>query len=136
MAADPREAVVRAKDHRDGVPADDPPDPLLELLVAREVRLLLRADRVDVARLGQRRQADVELARALEQLVDEEAGAALALLLDDLVEGGEPFLGLGRVDVGQLVLEFVEVHGSWAPVGAEAHARLRRIGVGRIVRPV
>ena len=99
VAADPAEAVVRAEDHRDRVPADDPADPELDLLVTREERLLLRADRVDVAGLGQRRQADVQLARALEQLVDEEAGPALALLADELVERVEPFLGLGRVDV-------------------------------------
>ena len=69
MAADARVGVVRAEHHRDGVPADDPPDPLLQRLVAREERLLLRADRVDVARLGERRQADVQLAGPLQELV-------------------------------------------------------------------
>ena len=82
----PENFVVRAQDHRDRVPADDPPDPPLHLLVAREGRLLLGADRVDVAGLGQRRQPDVELAGALEQLVEEEARAGLAFLLDDVVE--------------------------------------------------
>ena len=53
-----------------------------------KARLLLRADGVDVAGLGQRRQPDLELAGALEQLVDEEPGAGLALLLDHLVERG------------------------------------------------
>ena len=72
-----------------------PPDAQLHRLVAREVGLLLGADRVDVAGLGQRRQADLELAGALEQLVDEEPGPALALLLDDLVERGDPVVGLG-----------------------------------------
>jgi hypothetical protein len=49
---------------------------VLDLLVTREEGLLLRADRVDVAGLGERRQPDVELASALEELVDEEPGAA------------------------------------------------------------
>jgi hypothetical protein len=111
VAADPRIAVVRPEDHRDGVPADQPPDPSLELLVAREIRLLLRADRVDVPGLGERRQTDVELTGPLEELEHEEPGPVLALVPNDLVEGVEPLLGLLRVDVGQLVLELVEVHG-------------------------
>ena len=67
VATDARRAAVGAQDHRHGVPADHPPDAVLHLLVARELGLLLRRDRVDVARRGQRRQAEVELARALEQ---------------------------------------------------------------------
>ena len=122
VTADPGELVVGPQDHRHRVPADQPPDPALELLVARERRLLLGADRVDVARLGQRRQTDLELARALEQLVDEEARAHLAFLGDDLVERGEPVLGLGRVDVRELVLEFVEVHAVGAPDGLRFRA--------------
>src|SRR5437868_5094634 len=118
MATDASEAVVRPEDHRDRVPADDSADPELDLLVPREERLLLGADRVDVPRLRQRRQADVELPRALQQLVHQEPGPALALLLDELVERVEPLLGLGRVDVGQLVLELVEIH-PWASGGLE-----------------
>jgi hypothetical protein len=110
VAADARELVVGPKDHRDRVPADDPPDAQLHRLVAREGGLLFRADRVDVAGLRQRRQPDLELASALEQLVDEEPGSGLALLLDHLVERRHPVVGLGRVDVGKLVLEFVEIH--------------------------
>src|SRR5450759_3850210 len=74
VATQTGEAGVRPEDHRDRVPADDPADPELDRLVAREVRLLLRADRVDVAGLGQRRQPDVELSGALEELVNQEAG--------------------------------------------------------------
>ena len=110
VTADPRVAVVGAQDHRDRVPADDASDAQLHRLVAREGGLLFRADRIDVARLGQRRQPDLELTRALEELVDEEPGASLALLLDHLVERRHPVLGLSRVDVGKLVLELVEIH--------------------------
>ena len=101
-----------------------PADPPLHRLVAREGRLLLGADRVDVAGLGQRRQPDLELAGALEQLVDEEPRAALAFLLDDLVERGDPVVGLVRVDVGQLVLELVEIHVV-RPVGRAPESRRR-----------
>jgi hypothetical protein len=111
VAADPGELAVRPQDHGGRVPADQPPDPPLDLLVAREERLLLGADRVDVAGLGERRQPDLELACALQQLVDEEPGTGFAGLLDDLVEGFHPILGFVRVDVRQLVLELIEVHG-------------------------
>ena len=102
--------LFAAQDHRHRVPADQPPDAALELLVAGEERLLLGADRVDVAGAGQARQPDVPLARALQQLEHQESGPVLALLVHDLVERVEPVLGLGLVDVGQLVLELVEVH--------------------------
>ena len=83
---------------------------MLDLLVARKERLLFRADRVDVPGLGQGRQPDVQLTGPLEQLVDEEPCPAFTLLPDELVEGIEPLLGLGRIDVRELVLEFVEGH--------------------------
>ena len=54
----------------------------------------------------------MQLPGALEQLVQEEAGALVAFLAVDLVERIQPLLGLGRVDVGQLLLELVEVHRS------------------------
>ena len=149
VAADPREPVVRPQDHRDRVPADDPADALLEGLIAREVGLLLRADRVDVARLGQRRQPDLQLAGALEQLVDEESRARLAFLLHHLVQRRHPVVGLGRVDIGELVLEFVEIHhGEGSPsspdlkvaVGErcddDAEPPRRRSDDGVAVRPI
>ena len=110
VPTDAGEPVVGAQDHRDGVPADDPADALLERLVTREVRFLLRADRVDVPGLGQRREPDLQLSGALEQLVDEEASARLAFLLHHLVQRRHPVVGLGRVDIGELVLELVEIH--------------------------
>src|SRR5439155_25515611 len=56
VPADALVVMVRANDHRDGVPTDHAPDAELHPLVAGEVRLLLRRDRVDVARLRERRQ--------------------------------------------------------------------------------
>ncbi len=110
VPADAREAHVRAQDHRNGVPADQPADAALQLLVAREPGLLLRADRVDVAGLREGRHADLELPGPLEQLEHEEPRAVLARLVQDLVQRLEPLPGLGLVDIGQLLLEVVDVH--------------------------
>src|SRR5207249_12073697 len=70
--------------------------------------LLLGRDRVDVARLGERREPDVQLAGSLEQLVEDEPGAFGAAGAHESVEGIHPLLRLRRVDVGKLVLELVE----------------------------
>ena len=110
VAADPGVGVVRAQHHRRCVPADEAADPALDGLVAGEGGFLLGADRVDVAGLGQRREADVALARPLEQLVGDEPGALGALLVEQLVERLDPVLGLRRIDVRELLLEVVAVH--------------------------
>ena len=124
VAAEAREPVVGPQDHRHRVPADEPPDAPLQRLVAREPRLLLGADRVDVAGLREGRDADVALAGPLQQLVHQEPGAVLALLVQDLVQRVEPLAGLDLVDVGQLLLEVVDVHrgsvGAWAALARAA----------------
>ena len=106
----PVNLLFAAEDHRDRVPADEPADAALELLVAGEVRLLLRADGVDVPGVGEGRQPDLELARPLQELEQQEPRPGLALLVDDVVERADPVDRLLLVDVGQLVLELVEVH--------------------------
>jgi hypothetical protein len=108
VAPDALEAGVRAKDHRQGVPADHPPHAKLHRLVAGESRLLLRADRVDVARLGQAREADLQLPRALEEPIQDEPSSLLAGRLDDILERVDPLARLDRIDIGQLLLELVE----------------------------
>ncbi len=93
VAAETREVLVRAGDHRGRVPADQTPDAALHTLVAREGGLLLRTDRVDVARLGRRREPDVPKPCPLEDLVEQVLGAQVPGAFDHLVEGVEPFLG-------------------------------------------
>ena len=122
VAADARVLVVGAEDHRDGVPADEPADPPLERLVARELGLLLRRDRVDVPGVGEGRKPDLELARSLEQLEQQEPGPRLALLIDDVVERADPVARLLLVEIGQLVLELVEVHLAARRLG-DSHQR-------------
>ena len=108
VAADALEPGVRAQHHGQRVPADHAPDAVLHRLVAGEVGLLLGADRVDVAGLGQRRKADLELAGALQEPEQDEAGALRAGRLDQGIERVEPLRGLDRVDVRELLLELVE----------------------------
>ena len=100
MPADTGRSVVGPEDHCHGIPPNEPPDAPLDILVAGEERLLLGADGVDVAGLGQRRKTDAQLASPLENLEQQEARALIPLLAVDLVEGIEPFPGLGRVDIG------------------------------------
>ena len=113
VPADARRGHVGAQDHGRGVPAHHAPDAQLHLLVAGEGGLLLRADGVDVARLGQRRQADVELAGPLEQLVEDELGALRTDLLGQRVERGDPVARLVGVGVRGQELEVT--------VGVEHH---------------
>ncbi len=107
---------------------------MLDFLVAGEVRLLLGADGVDVSGLHQRRQADLELSGSLQELEDDEAGALEASLLDDGVEGVDPLLRLGGVDVRQLLLELVEdlVHGPYGSRPAKVGDRRARFPFSRV----
>ena len=65
---------------------------------------------------------EVQHPRALEQLVQQELRAGAAAAFDDLVERGDPVVGLALVAVGELVLELFEDHGgggSGAAQGAQ-----------------
>ena len=59
------------------------------------------------------READLQLAGPLQEPEQDESGALRARSLDDVVERVQPLIGLGRIGVGQLLLELVEdvVHG-------------------------
>ena len=124
--------LVGPDHHHRRVPADEGADAPLDVLVAREPRLLLGRDGVDVRRADRGREADLRLAGPLEQLGEQEAGAGLAVRVDDGVEAVEPLLRLDRVDVGQLVDEAVEDHG---PIlASDARGMMRPIGVRTPVR--
>ena len=107
VPADPDPRALRAVHHRRRVPPDPRPVAPLGLLVAREPRLLVGRDGVDVVRGVQRRHRDAALPRALEQLQHDVAGALLALPLEHRVEGLDPLRGLVRIDVGQVRREAV-----------------------------
>jgi hypothetical protein len=115
VAADALGVLVGLDDHDRGVPADVGAEAALEVLVAGEPGLLLGGDGVDVGRRHRRRVADLELTGPLQQLRYEEAGAVLALGLDDGVERVEPLLCLSGVDVGELMHEPVDDHRPIVP---------------------
>ena len=110
VTADPVAALVRAGDHRGGVPAHDAADPPFHLLVAREPRLLVGRDGVDVRRRHERRHRHLQSPGALEQLADDKSRPHRALCRDQRVEGLEPFAGLGGIRVRELMEEGVERH--------------------------
>ena len=110
MAADAVTSLVGSRDHDRRIPADDPADAPLHLLVAGEPRFLIRRDRVDVRRRHQRRHRDLEATGTLEELADDKAGPDRALRGDQRVEELEPLAGLCRVRVGKLMEEGVERH--------------------------
>ena len=126
MAADAGVAHVRPGDHDRRVPADVGPDAALEVLVAREPRLLVGRDRVDVRARDGGREADLAGSRSLEQLHEEEAGAWPPAGLDDGIEGVQPLGRLLRIGVGYLMRETIEDHPhSLAPTASPSTATAR-----------
>ena len=102
--------LVRLDDHHRRVPADERPDPPLDVLVAREPRFLLARDRVHVRGRHGRRERDLCLVGPLHQPGEEVPGTGLAVRVGDGIEAVEPLRGLGGIDVGQLVYMAVEDH--------------------------
>ena len=96
--------------HDRRVPADDPADAALHLLVAREPRLVLGGDGVDVVGLDHGRDADLEMLGVGQHLADDVPGPARSLGGDQVVERFEPLSRLVGIDVGKLLEEGVEGH--------------------------
>ena len=86
--------------HRDGrVPAQPGPVATLDLFVARELRLVLGRDRVDVVGRRDHGDAELQLLGALEEAQHDLPGAFAALRGGDGVERLLPFGGLVGVGV-------------------------------------
>ena len=94
--------------HCRGVPPDEGPDAAFDVLVAREPRLVLGGNRVDVRGPGWRGVADVQLTCPFHELGQHVAGAAAARAVDHGVKGVDPLLRLGRIGIGELVGETVD----------------------------
>ena len=101
VPAELRVLAVGAHDHRERVPADDRGEPLLDLEIARELRLVLERDRVLVRGVEDRRQLDALRPRAVEQALEQERRAVGPLGLDERVERLEPLARLDRIEVGR-----------------------------------
>ena len=115
--------LVGPGDHDRGVPPDDRPDALLELLVTGELGLGGCRDRVDVVGGAHLGDADAPRLGVVEQLEHQVAGPALALRGDDRVERVAPLLGLRRVDVGDLGERREGLLAAGGGIGSESHAR-------------
>src|SRR5215213_6889088 len=79
VAADLEALAVGRGHHHRGVPADQPPDLTLHLLVAGEPRLTLGRDGVDEVGAAQRRDADLLLTSTLQEPQHDVAGALTAV---------------------------------------------------------
>ena len=102
--------LVRLDDHDGGVPADEPADALLEVLVTREPGFLLRRNGVDVGGRNRGRDVDVAGPGVREHLGQQEPRSPVALGVDDRIERVEPLVGLLGIGVGNLVVKSVDDH--------------------------
>ena len=125
--------------HHDGrVPPDVGADPPFHVLVAREPRLALRRDRVDVVGAAQARHADLLLTRPLQQPEHHVPGPGPAAGAHHAVERVDPVPGFVRVDVRQLRGQPVADDGETLASGSHGVflAFAGRAAVGRHVRSV
>ena len=106
VAAEPREAVIRARDHRHGVPPDQPADLQLQALVTGKLRLVVRRDRVDVRASGQSRELDVAALGVVEKLAEKKEGPFVARALENGIQGLHPLRGLLGIGVRDLIVGF------------------------------
>src|SRR5207248_2489314 len=102
VAADADTRALGAGDHDGRVPPGGVQDPALDLLVAREERLVLGRDGVDVVRAAHLGDGHALLTGPLDQPEHEVAGAFPASLIDGCVERVEPFLGLFWIEIRDL----------------------------------
>ena len=112
VPADALGAGVGPHHHGRGVPADVGPDPALLVLVAREPRLGVGGDGVDVGGRDGGGEVDLLGPGPLQELHQQVARPGPAADVDDGVERVEPLLGLARIGVGHLVTYPVEQHAS------------------------
>ena len=100
VAAELRGDLVGAHDDRDRVPADDRPQPPVELGVTGVGRLAIGRDRVDVRRVEARDRAGTGLLRALDDPGQQIPRPHGTIVRHDSVERLEPLARLDRVDIG------------------------------------
>ncbi|SIM16654.1 Uncharacterised protein [Mycobacteroides abscessus subsp. abscessus] len=108
VTAHPDLGALGAVDHDGGVPAQQRAVPALDLLIARELRLLVHGDGVDVVGGGHGGDLNGLGPGPLQQAADDELGPLGALGLDELVEGLHPLGCLLVVLVGHAGGELAE----------------------------
>ena len=97
MAADGDTGPLSAVHGDRGVPAQPGAVPALDLLIAGELRLVLRENRVDVVGRRNHRHAELQFLGALEKAQHDVACALAAMCRNKSIEGFLPFGGLLRV---------------------------------------
>ncbi len=96
---------VRSRHHRQCIPAHQGGQLFLDCQVARERRLLVHRDGVDVRRDQFGRPGDVRTAGQVGQLVQHEAGAHRPVRGDECEKRIAPFRRLHRIGIGAVVSE-------------------------------
>ncbi len=103
VTADALFGLVRAHDHRRGVPADEALDAAFDVGVARHERLLVGGNRVDVGSVRGERQLDAVLLGVERQLAEQPRDFGGPAALQDIINGIEPFACFGGVEVGRVL---------------------------------
>ena len=91
VAADPGILFVLAMHHGHRVPADQALDAALQKAIAGIRDFFFNRNGVDVRRVQLHRNLDARLAGAIHQRGEQIAATIVAVLVDDLIEGFEPF---------------------------------------------
>jgi hypothetical protein len=102
MSAELRMGAICPHHHCERVPAHDGGDALLELQVARKLRLLRERDGVLVGRIEDRRQRHASGACVVQEPAQEEGGALSSFRSHQGIEGFQPFARLDRIGVGRI----------------------------------
>ena len=89
------------------IPSNEGANPSLDQLITRELRFALWWDGVHVIGDAQGGDVDPLLMRSLQERESDVAGAVGTCVLEDGIEGGMPFSGLGGIDIDKLVYDVV-----------------------------
>ncbi len=120
VTADADAGALGPGHHDGGVPPGGVEDLPLDLLVAREERLVLGGDRVDVVRAAHLGHGDTLLAGPLDQPQHQIAGPLPAALVHGGVEGVEPLLGFLGIEVRNLTRK--AANDDRVAIGSGSHA--------------
>ena len=101
VAAELGRGLVGAHHHRHGVPADDRPKPALERRIARQLRLTLERDRVDVRRVEGRDRPGAGALSALHDARKDVTRTTRPVVLEDRVDRLQPLARLERIEVSR-----------------------------------
>ena len=110
VAAEVRVGAIRAYHHGKRIPTYQRGDARFNFRITGELRLIGERNRVCIRRVQDRRHRHAHHACVIEQLPQDESCALGAFVLDDGVEGIQPFLGL----------DGIEVLGEYAPQAGNA----------------